>query len=124
MVVHNETSTGATSRIADIRAAIDRAAHPALLMVDTISSLGSWRHRVAKWPVSTIRTLSPGDSVLTIAASQAPVPDLLAEGFHAAAWPRLQRDLGQGARGLAQQQDAAFLFRLGGNACRKGNAAN
>ncbi|MGY3457587.1 hypothetical protein ACVWW5_003037 [Bradyrhizobium sp. LM3.4] len=34
-----------------------------------------WRHRVAKWPVSTISTLSPGDSVLTIAASQAPVPD-------------------------------------------------
>ena len=34
-----------------------------------------WRHRVAKWPVSTIRTLSPGESVLTIAASQAPVPD-------------------------------------------------
>src|SRR6478752_10547958 len=33
------------------------------------------RHSVAKWPVSTIRTLSPGDSVLTIAASHAPVPD-------------------------------------------------
>ena len=33
------------------------------------------RHRVAKWPVSTISTLSPGDSVLTIAASQAPVPE-------------------------------------------------
>ena len=32
-------------------------------------------HRVAKWPVSTISTLSPGDSVLTIAASQAPVPE-------------------------------------------------
>jgi hypothetical protein len=30
---------------------------------------------MAKWPVSTIRTLSPGDSALTIAASQAPVPD-------------------------------------------------
>ena len=33
------------------------------------------RHRVAKWPVSTIKTLSPGESVLTIAASQAPVPE-------------------------------------------------
>ena len=32
-------------------------------------------HSVAKWPVSTISTLSPGDSVLTIAASQAPVPE-------------------------------------------------
>ncbi|MGE8636576.1 MAG: pyridoxal-phosphate-dependent aminotransferase family protein, partial [Achromobacter piechaudii] len=39
-VVHNETSTGVTSNIAAVRAAIDRAAHPALLMVDTISSLG------------------------------------------------------------------------------------
>ena len=33
------------------------------------------RHSVAKWPVSNISTLSPGDSVLTIAASQAPVPE-------------------------------------------------
>ena len=32
-------------------------------------------HSVAKWPVSTISTLSPGDSVLTIAASHAPVPE-------------------------------------------------
>ena len=35
-VVHNETSTGSTSRIAAVRAAIDRAEHPALFMVDTI----------------------------------------------------------------------------------------
>src|ERR1700761_1324275 len=41
MVVHNETSTGATSRIGAIRAAMDRTKHPALLLVDTISSLGS-----------------------------------------------------------------------------------
>jgi alanine-glyoxylate transaminase/serine-glyoxylate transaminase/serine-pyruvate transaminase len=40
-VVHNETSTGVTSRIAEVRKAIDRAKHPALLMVDTISSLAS-----------------------------------------------------------------------------------
>jgi len=51
MVVHNETSTGATSRIADIRAAIDRAGHPALLMVDTISSLGSIDYRHDEWKV-------------------------------------------------------------------------
>lgn len=41
MVVHNETSTGVLSRVAEVRAAMDRANHPALLMVDTISSLGS-----------------------------------------------------------------------------------
>jgi alanine-glyoxylate transaminase/serine-glyoxylate transaminase/serine-pyruvate transaminase len=51
MVVHNETSTGATSRIADIRAAIDRTRHPALLMVDTISSLGSVDYRHDEWKV-------------------------------------------------------------------------
>ena len=50
-VVHNETSTGVTSRIADVRAAIDRAAHPALLMVDTISSLGSIDYRHDEWRV-------------------------------------------------------------------------
>src|ERR1700752_4211496 len=50
-VVHNETSTGATSRIADIRAAIDRTGHPALLMVDTISSLGSIDYRHDEWKV-------------------------------------------------------------------------
>jgi alanine-glyoxylate transaminase / serine-glyoxylate transaminase / serine-pyruvate transaminase len=51
MVVHNETSTGVTSRIAAIRRAIDRANHPALLMVDTISSLGSVDYRHDEWQV-------------------------------------------------------------------------
>lgn len=51
MVVHNETSTGATSRISEIRAAIDRVGHPALLMVDTISSLGSADYRHDEWKV-------------------------------------------------------------------------
>ncbi len=40
LVVHNETSTGVTSRLPEIRRAIDRAAHPALLLVDAVSSLG------------------------------------------------------------------------------------
>jgi len=50
-VVHNETSTGVTSSVADVRAAIDRAAHPALLMVDTISSLASMDYRHDEWRV-------------------------------------------------------------------------
>jgi alanine-glyoxylate transaminase/serine-glyoxylate transaminase/serine-pyruvate transaminase len=49
MVVHNETSTGATSRIAEIRKAIDAAGHPALFMVDTISSLASVDYRHDEW---------------------------------------------------------------------------
>jgi alanine-glyoxylate transaminase / serine-glyoxylate transaminase / serine-pyruvate transaminase len=51
MVVHNETSTGVTSSISDVRNAIDQAKHPALLMVDTISSLGSIDYRHDEWGV-------------------------------------------------------------------------
>ena len=51
MVVHNETSTGATSRIAEIRKAIDAAGHPALFMVDAISSLASVDYRHDEWQV-------------------------------------------------------------------------
>jgi len=51
MVVHNETSTGVSSSIADIRQAMNQANHPALLMVDTISSLGSVDFRQDEWGV-------------------------------------------------------------------------
>src|SRR6266513_6227681 len=44
-IVHNETSTGVTSRVRDVRRQIDSARHPALLLVDTISSLGSIERR-------------------------------------------------------------------------------
>ncbi|HEY5636027.1 MAG TPA: aminotransferase class V-fold PLP-dependent enzyme [Burkholderiales bacterium] len=50
-VVHNETSTGVVSRIAEVRKAIDAAGHPALLMVDTISSLASIDYRHDEWGV-------------------------------------------------------------------------
>jgi alanine-glyoxylate transaminase/serine-glyoxylate transaminase/serine-pyruvate transaminase len=50
-VVHNETSTGVTSRIAEVRKAIDAASHPALLMVDTISGLASADYRHDEWGV-------------------------------------------------------------------------
>jgi len=50
-VVHNETSTGVVSRIPDIRKAIDASAHPALFMVDTISSLASLDYRHDDWGV-------------------------------------------------------------------------
>jgi alanine-glyoxylate transaminase/serine-glyoxylate transaminase/serine-pyruvate transaminase len=51
MAVHNETSTGVTSRIAEVRKAIDRTGHPALFMVDTISSLASIDYRHDEWGV-------------------------------------------------------------------------
>jgi len=50
-VVHNETSTGVLSNIAAVRRAMDAAGHPALLMVDTISSLGSTEYKHDAWGV-------------------------------------------------------------------------
>ena len=58
-IVHNETSTGVASQIAPIRAAIDAARHPALLLVDAVSSLGSLDYRHQEWGVD-----------VTVAASQ------------------------------------------------------
>jgi alanine-glyoxylate transaminase/serine-glyoxylate transaminase/serine-pyruvate transaminase len=50
-VVHNETSTGVVSRVGEVRKCMDRAKHPALLMVDTISSLASIDYRHDEWGV-------------------------------------------------------------------------
>ena len=50
-IVHNETSTGVTSDVRAVRQAIDNAGHPALLMVDTISSLASIEYRHDEWGV-------------------------------------------------------------------------
>jgi alanine-glyoxylate transaminase/serine-glyoxylate transaminase/serine-pyruvate transaminase len=50
-VVHNETSTGCVTLVNEVRRAIDAAGHPALLMVDTISSLGSIDYRHDEWGV-------------------------------------------------------------------------
>jgi len=50
-IVHNETSTGVTSNIREVRKAIDRADHPALLLVDTVSSLASIDYRMDEWGV-------------------------------------------------------------------------
>jgi len=59
LVVHNETSTGVTSGIAELRRAMNRTGHSALLIVDAISSLGSMEYRHDEWEVD-----------VTIAASQ------------------------------------------------------
>jgi alanine-glyoxylate transaminase/serine-glyoxylate transaminase/serine-pyruvate transaminase len=50
-VVHNETSTGAMTRVPEVRRAIDATGHPALLLVDTISSLASMDYRMDEWGV-------------------------------------------------------------------------
>jgi alanine-glyoxylate transaminase/serine-glyoxylate transaminase/serine-pyruvate transaminase len=54
MVAHNETSTGVTSRLADVRAAINRTGHPALFFVDTVSSLASIDYRHDEWGIDVM----------------------------------------------------------------------
>ena len=53
-VVHNETATGMFIPVPEVRAAIDAARHPALLLVDTISSLGSLDFRMDEWKIDTV----------------------------------------------------------------------
>lgn len=55
-IVHNETSTGVTSKVARVRDAIDRAGHPALFLVDTISGLASVDYRHDEWGVDVTIT--------------------------------------------------------------------
>ncbi|MBI4588418.1 MAG: aminotransferase class V-fold PLP-dependent enzyme [Candidatus Rokubacteria bacterium] len=73
LVVHNETSTGVTSNVAAVRAALDRARHPALLLVDVVSSLASIDFRVDEWGVDVALTgpqkglmLPPGLAILAV----------------------------------------------------------
>src|SRR5216117_868889 len=73
LVVHNETSTGVTSNVAAVRAALDRAQHPALLLVDTVSSLASIDVRFDDWGVDVALTgpqkglmLPPGMAILAV----------------------------------------------------------
>ena len=54
LVVHNETSTGVVNDIAALRRAIDAARHPALFLVDTISSLASMDFRMDEWGVDVV----------------------------------------------------------------------
>ena len=75
LVVHNETSTGVTSRVRLIRDAIDRAGHPALFMVDTVSSLASIDLRHDEWNIDVTVTgsqkglmLPPGLALQAISA--------------------------------------------------------
>ena len=99
-VVHNETSTGATSRIDEVRRAIDAARHPALLMVDTISSLASIDYRHDEWGVD-----------VTVGGSQKGLMLPPGLGFNAVSDKALAASQGG--------QAAQVLFRLGGDARRQ-----
>jgi alanine-glyoxylate transaminase/serine-glyoxylate transaminase/serine-pyruvate transaminase len=88
LVVHNETSTGVTTRIPPIRQAIDRASHPALLMVDVISSLGSIDYRHAEWGVDVTVAGSQKGLMLPPGLSFNAVSDKALAASKAARMPR------------------------------------
>jgi alanine-glyoxylate transaminase/serine-glyoxylate transaminase/serine-pyruvate transaminase len=87
-VVHNETSTGVTSRIGLVRRAIDAAGHPALLLVDTISSLGSIDYRHDEWGVDVTVAGSQKGLMLPPGLSFNAVSDKARKASQAAKLPR------------------------------------
>jgi alanine-glyoxylate transaminase/serine-glyoxylate transaminase/serine-pyruvate transaminase len=87
-VVHNETSTGATSRIDEVRRAIDATRHPALLMVDTISGLASADYRHDEWGVDVSVSCSQKGLMLPPGLSFNAVSDKALAAAKAASHPR------------------------------------
>lgn len=87
-VVHNETSTGVTSRIPEVRAAIDATGHPALLLVDTISSLGSIDYRHDEWGVDVTVAGSQKGLMLPPGLGFNAVSTKALDASHTAALPR------------------------------------
>ena len=88
MVVHNETSTGVTTSIGDIRAAMDAAGHPALLMVDTVASLASIDFRQDEWRVDVTVTGSQKGLMLPPGLSFTGVSDKALAASESATLPR------------------------------------
>jgi len=87
-VVHNETSTGVTTRVAEVRAAMDRTGHPALLLVDTISSLGSIDYRHDEWGVDVTVSGSQKGLMLPPGLGFNAVSDKAIEASRSARLPR------------------------------------
>lgn len=94
-VVQNETSTGCASRIDEVRRAIDAADHPALLMVDTISSLASIDMRMDEWGVDVIVGGSQKGLMLPPGLSFNAVSPKALEAHKAAGLPRAYWDWGE-----------------------------
>ena len=87
-VVHNETSTGVTSDIAAVRRAMDAARHPALLLVDTISGLGSADYRHDEWGVDVTVSGSQKGLMLPPGLGFNAVSDKALEASRTAGFPR------------------------------------
>lgn len=87
-VVHNETSTGCVTDIAAVRRAMDRASHPALLMVDTISSLASIDYRHDEWGVDVTVAGSQKGLMLPPGLSFNAISDKALKASKSARFPR------------------------------------
>jgi alanine-glyoxylate transaminase/serine-glyoxylate transaminase/serine-pyruvate transaminase len=87
-VVHNETSTGARTRIEEIRRALDGARHPALLMVDTVSSLAAMDYRHDEWGVDVAVSGSQKGLMLPPGLSFTAISDKAIAASKAAKLPR------------------------------------
>lgn len=106
-VVHNETSTGAMTDIAAVRAALDRADHPALLFVDAVSSLGSVEYRHDAWRVDVTISASQKGLMLPPGLS---FQALSAKALEAAAAARLPRSYWDWAAMLANNAKGYFPY--------------
>ena len=87
-IVHNETSTGTTSSVRDVRAALDAAKHPALLMVDAVSSLASIDYRHDEWGVDVCVSSSQKGLMLPPGLSFNAVSEKALRASQAAQLPR------------------------------------
>jgi alanine-glyoxylate transaminase/serine-glyoxylate transaminase/serine-pyruvate transaminase len=106
-VLHNETSTGAVSRIPEIRNAMDRAGHPALLLVDTISSLGSMEYRHDEWGVDVTVGASQKGLMLPPGLAFLGVSDKAIEASKTASLPR---SYWEWTRIIAQSEKGFFPY--------------
>jgi alanine-glyoxylate transaminase/serine-glyoxylate transaminase/serine-pyruvate transaminase len=106
-VVHNETATGVTSRIAEIRKAIDGARHPALLLVDTISSLASIDYRHDEWGVDVTVAGSQKGLMLPPGLSFNAISD---KALHTAKDARLARSYWDWQEMLAHNKTGYFPY--------------
>jgi alanine-glyoxylate transaminase/serine-glyoxylate transaminase/serine-pyruvate transaminase len=113
-VVQNETSTGCATQVPEIRAAIDAAGHPALLMVDTISSLASIDMRMDDWGVDVIVAGSQKGLMLPPGLSFNAVSPKALDAHRSAGLPRSYWDwsemLGPNAKGFFPYTPATNLL--------------
>ena len=114
MVVHNETSTGVTSRVGDMRAVMDAADHPALLLVDTISSQGSIPFSFDDWRVDVAVGCSQKGLMLPPGLGFNVVSDTALRAGRTATLPRSYWDWGPwleaGAQGYTPSTPATNLL--------------